>query len=70
MGGGWEKNAGGRKSNVSDKTLCFFEGWQFLPMAFHLLRKLIFNLFDHQLACNGDATRRDSEERGRHGRGS
>ncbi len=37
MGGGWEKIAGGRKSNVSVKTLCFFEGWQISPEAFHLL---------------------------------
>ena len=25
---GREKIVGGRKSNVSDKTLCFFVGWQ------------------------------------------
>jgi len=30
LGGGWEKIAGGKKRNVSDKTLCFFEGWQML----------------------------------------
>ena len=38
----WEKIAGGRKSNVPDKTLCFFEGWQNSPMVFLLFHKLIF----------------------------
>ena len=50
-GGGWEKIAGGRKSNVSDKTLCFFEGWQNLPL-FFIQSEDSFWTFSHQLACN------------------
>jgi len=43
LGGGWEKIAGGRKSNVTDKTLCFFEGWQNKRESIHLLGMLTFD---------------------------
>jgi len=29
LGGGWEKIAGGGKSNVSARLFAFFEGWPF-----------------------------------------
>ena len=52
MGGGWEKIAGGRKSNVSERLFAFLRVGKIHQKLF-IYSKGSFRGFNHQLACNG-----------------